>query len=602
MSRFHLISWLLPAFLLLSFNLCAKTPSLDTNALLQQNLYNQTEWHRLLHLNEKQPQITSETFLLSIENFSPKAELLKTIELYQSSPEEALCRYPARYYYLFSKQGENLATNDFEQCEELHKYLQYVPFDELSLVFASEVVDSASSMMGHIFLKASGKNAKSTDVSHSISFFTEINSINPLSLIYDGVVGGMDGFFIVRDFSFDKQRYLNEEGRNLWQYRLKLSEYDKRLIKFHIWELKDVDITYLFQSYNCADLTLELLALASPQVSRNEFIVTPLDVVKTSKQSGIIESQHVLLSPEWENRMFLGGMSKRAISSLQRFVQDKAPLDTSAFQSEEAILKGQKYLQFMHSIGKADQEHLSVFNKFTLSSDSNDHQLDIRNYKNPLKTPDDSMVGIDWVYGHGKHYMDVSFVPASHYLHGDNRQYHSESELLMGEVELRLSPGSGSIDVNKLTLYSMLSLLSDTELDAHWSKQVFMGYKKELYEDGDDVGVFETSFGLGKSYKLHDDILIYALLNVGIGLGPDKFYPTLAPQVGAVLNLVQDSKLIVKHHLTTGRYNDTTWGKHSGLVFSWYGVSDINFSIKTEYREYGNKSELATEAGISFLF
>lgn len=395
---------------------------------------------------------------------------------------------------------------------------------------------------------------------------------------------------------------MNEEGRNLWQYELNLSEYDKQLIKFHIWELKDIDITYLFQSYNCADLTHELLALASPHAVRDELIVTPLDVVKVSKQSGLIKNQQVLLSPEWENRMFLEEMNKKAIKSLQKFLQDKAPLDVSAFEMQEDILKGQEYLKFLHSIGKTEQEYINTFNNIMFSSDVKNNQLDITNYKNPLKTPDDSMAGIDWAQENAQRSLDVSFVPASHYLHGDNRQYHSESELLIGEVNLRISLKTGAIKLQKLTLYSMLSLLSDTEFDSHWSKQVFMGYKRELSENGKDTGVFETSFGLGKSFSIHEDILVYALLNIGAGLGADKIYPTLTPQIGAVVNLVQDSKLTLRHEFTAGRYNDMSWGERSSLIFSWYGASDLNLSIKTEYREYGKGNELATVAGVSFLF
>ena len=212
------------------------------------------------------------------------------------------------------------------------------------------------------------------------------------------------------------------------------------------------------------------------------------------------------------------------------------------------------------------------------------------------------MAGIDWVEENAQRSLDVSFVPASHYLHGDNRQYHSESELLIGEVNLRISLKTGAIKLQKLTLYSMLSLLSDTEFDSHWSKQVFMGYKRELSENGKDTGVLETSFGLGKSFSIHEDILVYALLNIGAGLGADKIYPTLTPQIGAVVNLVQDSKLTLRHEFTAGRYNDMSWEERSSLIFSWYGASDLNLSIKTEYREYGKGNELATVAGVSFLF
>jgi hypothetical protein len=83
-----------------------------------------------------------------------------------------------------------------------------MPFDNISLIFASEVLSSSSSMMRHSFLSVSGKNNRGDEVAHSLSFFSEIATFYPIKLIYDGTIGGMDGFLMVRPFERDYQRYL----------------------------------------------------------------------------------------------------------------------------------------------------------------------------------------------------------------------------------------------------------------------------------------------------------------------------------------------------------------------------------------------------------
>lgn len=602
MSNISIISWLLPAFIFFTTSLCAKPIELNTHSPLDKGLYNNPVWHQLLHLEDNQAQIDSDKFLLSSDSFSPKAELMETLKLFQRSPKNALCRYPARYLFLFSQQGTPIGDNDFSHCVELDKFINFVPFDKLSLVFASEVVDSASSMMGHVFLKATGKNLNNNQVSHSISFFTEINTLNPASLIYDGLIGGMDGFFIVRQYQQDKARYLNEEGRNLWHYQLDLSNFEKQLIKLHIWELKDINITYLFQSYNCADLTLELLALAKPEVRSDTFIVTPIDVVKKATQNSMITNKQVLLSPEWEGRMYLSQLELHQEQAIHTFLMQPELADLSVFKSKNEIKTAQQYLQFLQSINKVNSKQIKEFNKKANVKQLTDAQVDIANYKSPLKTPNDSIVGMDWVNHSKKQFLDLRFVPTSHYLRGDNSQYHSESELIMGELVMRASLNSENISLNKLTLYSMLSLVPDTKHDSKWSKQVYSGFKKEKTLSNKEIGVFETALGIGKTVELHRDVLTYGILNFGIGYGDEKLYGTLSPKIGAIVNLIGNSKLTLNHQFTRGRLNEFNWQQRTNATLTWLGANNLNISLKVEYLELFPDNEVTTTLSIDLLF
>ncbi|KZN40853.1 hypothetical protein JL49_11645 [Pseudoalteromonas luteoviolacea] len=153
-------------------------------------------WQSLIHSSEDKAQLSEPTFLLSNESFSATRELELTLELIISNIEKAYCRFPARTIFLKHHLNLNIPSLEttLASCPELKKYIEHVPFDQLELVFASEIFSSATSMMGHIFLKAGGKNFRDVEVNHSLAYFTEITTLNPAKLLTESLVTGMPGF------------------------------------------------------------------------------------------------------------------------------------------------------------------------------------------------------------------------------------------------------------------------------------------------------------------------------------------------------------------------------------------------------------------------
>ena len=243
-------------------------------------LYEKNEWKALLHYDNGF-KVTDKKFLLS-KNPSLKNELIATIKAfydlpnnYQNINEHTQCKFPARF--LFITHELNISKNEFPKinCQDFQIYKQKAPADNVSLIYASKNVKNPSSMMGHVFLKFSGKNDKNLKVNHAITFYTVIESTNPLSLIYQNTISGMKGLFALQPYSVIK------ENRNIWEYQLSLSEYRRKLIYYHVWELKGIDMKYYFTSYNCSTVIYNMLSLANPAVYNDKKIwITPLDSVK----------------------------------------------------------------------------------------------------------------------------------------------------------------------------------------------------------------------------------------------------------------------------------------------------------------------------------
>ena len=234
------------------------------------------EWSAILYFIDGEFKINNPRFLLSYEDPSPASELQMYLRYLKQN--ERVCKYPARYQILVKY---NLALPSLPICEELGEYEAKAPTDEFKYIYASESLSSIAGMMGHGFIMGEGKNNQGEMIQHSFSFYTDLRTANQFTLALDAFVFGMDGIFALRPYSRDLQRYLNAEERDIWELTLKLNSYQTLLLRNALWELKDVRPQYLFQSFNCATLTLYTLSIIEPRILDYEILfVTPLDIFK----------------------------------------------------------------------------------------------------------------------------------------------------------------------------------------------------------------------------------------------------------------------------------------------------------------------------------
>ena len=592
-------SWLRSA-LILSLAFISHLCSADYSEL--SSLYQDNKWHSLLHLKDGKPQIKDSTFILSLPDFSPQKELIRTIELYKENKERALCRFPARYLYLRHHLSIDPKTIfQAKGCGELKRYIDYVPFDDVSLVFASEVMSSASSMMGHTFLNASGKNINEDSVSHTISFFTEFSSLNPFTLFYDATVAGMDGFFIVRPYAVDIEQYNKKEGRNLWSYKLALNQHEKDLLKLHIWELKDLEIKYLFQSYNCATLTLYLLSIVKPELKQEESLfVSPVDVAKAVNNTSMVQQQGVVLAKEWELRMLALILPEKVIAKIQHALEGGGHWDFSGLDSQTRLV-ALRYASLLKEM-MPNNNGISMFNE---ADKQNFEQLkiDLTTFKNPTKSSQDSAFGVGIVHDSKSDFVNFSFMPASHYLYGDNRQYFSESELKIGEITLQSDIEKSDLKIDSAILYSVKSLVPTNKLVPQLSGSLFLGLKSSFDNKLQAKNVFELSGAIGKTYSLHKDINLYMLFGLGIGMKKiDQGYSFIEPNLGIIMNTVGSSKIILDYKVSYGHINSGSTKYQTALTWSWYGLKNRIVSLGVQSYKSEKFTRNSAELKFDVLF
>ena len=411
------------------------SPAPDTQAWMQaaqaQQLPANPVWQALLHSEHQHANISDPTFLLSHDRFSTTAEMALTLEALYSQPQ-AVCRFPARYWWL--KQKLPLPELPLDTCPDVQDFRSKAPMDTLSLVFVSETLTQPSSMMGHAFLKLSGQNAQGQTLAHAVSFYTDADTVNLPKLLFDSLVTGKQGYFALTPYQEQQSRYTDSEERNVWEYDLKLDSWQRELVRLHLLELKQSELRYFFQNYNCATVVRFIMALSSQLPEQGQGWVTPKDLVRVANEASLIGEQRTITPSRWMTRNLGKQLTAVQLAANQAVLRSDSISPALFTPTDE-----QHYLQLEHAAALNQYSYLQ--GQLTRSQWlQNDRQLaSIRQQQfanqqlsadvrlDPAYAPDDSQLSLGWQQRAGQHGMLLSYLPVSHWLADDNRSYQRET-------------------------------------------------------------------------------------------------------------------------------------------------------------------------------
>ena len=237
------------------------TKALDAAARL--NLARQPTWLKLLHFEGRLPEsvvLTDEFFLSPQGKRDPQSELRATLEAYflpwqEDVDEHPRCRFPARYYWLSRHLHlPGYALKD-PRCRRLSNWALVQRVKSVSLLLVSGYMGNPASTFGHALLKL---NTDSSDDDYGL-FDLTLNygaliprNENPLRYIARGLFGGYEAGFSDRYFYTQDLVYSRTEFRDIWEYRLSLSDHQRTLLILHIWEIIGRKFVYYFLTRNCA--------------------------------------------------------------------------------------------------------------------------------------------------------------------------------------------------------------------------------------------------------------------------------------------------------------------------------------------------------------
>jgi hypothetical protein len=297
----------------------------------KENLAEEKAWLALMHYRHgwMGRAWTSEAdapafFLAPDGKHDPHAELIADVQallLDSVNGPSTRCRFPARYVWLSKRLAVPLDSTFPANCPELQSWLTTLPADSLSIDFAASYLENPSSMFGHTFLRFRSDGAP-TLLSPTVNYAADSSrQVSKLDFVVKGLLGGFPGVADQLPYYRRLRTYSDNEGRDIWEYPLRLDRAQIELLRLHLWEIKDGTFDYYFLDENCSYRTLALIAAARPDLDLLDhfgFDVVPVETIKVLRDKELIDAGEFRPSSirtlNWHTRNFSSKERRRLIA------------------------------------------------------------------------------------------------------------------------------------------------------------------------------------------------------------------------------------------------------------------------------------------------
>jgi hypothetical protein len=525
-------------------------PHLDDQRL--QQLANDPFWLSLGHyeagkVSGWRSYVSDKKFFLAADGaHHPDAELKATVDaLYAPASlgeKHAQCVYPARTRWL----KDQLHLNDLPavDCNEFKQWFKDVAPHSAVLIFPAAYLNSPSSMFGHTLLRIDQADVQSNNtalLSYAINFGAYIEgSDNSILYAWKGLMGGYPGLFALVPYQEKLSEYRSLENRDLWEYRLNLTQVETERMVEHVWELKQIQFDYFFFDENCSYRLLELLQVARPGLRLTEqFPLTaiPTDTVKAVKDAGLVEKIDYRPSRERE----LLERAKPLDSDEQQWVlkvsDDQKQLQAPAFKAiakdRQALIIDAAYRLGRYRANGLERDTERSQRSFELLRAINQNPAPDLKIA-PPGLPENGHESRTWQAGIGTHgdkaFGEYGLRMAYHDLNDNAEGFPLGAQIEILQMKLRQYEGN-HWQLQQLDLATIRSLTPRNALLQPWSWQVTGGLERVPGKHDDETLVAHVNGGAGGTWQLRDDMLGFALGTVRVEHNND-FSEAISPAAG----------------------------------------------------------------------
>ncbi|WP_413576554.1 DUF4105 domain-containing protein [Bdellovibrio sp. HCB290] len=498
-------SLLATAFLLIAplftWGFSLQTTSNYKEQALTKNLDKSAAWLKLGHYRKGlsgryHSPIQGNYFISANGSKDPKAELLATIDLlFTEGTAKEQCRYLARTAWLKSELG--ISAADLLECPERVQWKKQLGVTEAYIVFAASDLSSAPSSFGHTFLRLHNpKNTGQLDLlDYGINYAAFTGSDGGALYALKGIFGYYPGVYSMLPYHQKIQEYSNLEGRDLWEYKLKLSPQQVDLMLDHLLELEGSYAPYYFADENCSSQMLELIEAVSPETNLTEQFrdfVIPLDSLKAISNAGLLENEKLRtsLQTEWRSRYANLNFSERfALRSVLVNKNDSSESYQGLAKKEkaetlEAALSYLSIQEYRDQKEYGDERYRLSVARAKLGAITDPVQ--ITPPKSPLLSPPTAAFYLGYGKDDYQDYYQFKFRRGFHDLLSDDSGLAPFSQLNFFTFDVRYKPELNNWDLHEFVLLSILSTSPWTQLEKpnSWSVEVGTTPKLSPYVNG----------------------------------------------------------------------------------------------------------------------
>jgi len=347
----------------------------DRAAVLR--LAEEREWQVLLHyrrtwLGGVESMQDDPGFFLSPQGKSnPREELAATLtrffsdDLVGRSKQPAQCAFVARYHWLQERLQFDGARLPPLPCERFRQWFDEFNAEAISLIFPTGFMNNPSSMFGHTFLRVDGKDQtpQTRILAYTINYAAELPPDTGIEYVFKGVAGMYPGHFSTIPYYLKVQEYRDIDNRDIWEYRLNLTERQVTRLLMHTWELGNAYFDYYFFGENCAYHILSLIEAAEPSVHLLDAFpayTIPVDTVRRLRESGLVGEVISRPSRSTLVRRKRASMTNDERGWLDRLIRNPAGLKEDGFQAlpfdrQAFVLETASDYLLQHSAGAGEE-------------------------------------------------------------------------------------------------------------------------------------------------------------------------------------------------------------------------------------------------------
>ncbi|WP_325985256.1 DUF4105 domain-containing protein [Pseudomonas protegens] len=525
-------------------------PHIDPQRL--QQLANDPFWISIGHyetakLGGWRSYVSDPKFFLAADGaHHPDAELAATLNaLYapaDAGDQHAQCIYPSRTRWLKAQLG----LNDLPpvECAEFKQWFKDVSPHSTVMIFPAAYLNSPSSMFGHTLLRIDQADVQSNNtalLSYAINFGAYIEgSDNSILYAWKGLMGGYPGLFALVPYQEKLSEYRSLENRDLWEYRLNLTQAETERMVEHVWELKQIKFDYFFFDENCSYRLLELLQVARPSLRLTEqFPLTaiPTDTVKAVKDAGLVERIDYRPSRERELLSRAQPLDPEEQQWVLKVSADQKQLQAPELKAlprdRQALIVDAAYRLERYRANGLERDAQRSQRSFELLRAINQNPAPELQIQRP-GLPEDGHQSRTWQLGVGtrddKAFAEYGLRMAYHDLNDNAEGFPLGAQIEILQMKLRQYEGN-HWQLQQLDLATIRSLTPRNDLLQPWSWQVTGGLERVPGKHDDETLVSHVNGGAGGTWQLGEDTLGFVLGTVRVEHNAD-FAGFIAPAAG----------------------------------------------------------------------
>ena len=544
------------------------------NVLIQKaadmELYNDPYWHLLLHYKKSfggyKSLIDDKAFFISPDGKTkPKEELYATIRAffapvseYDQDERHPALRFVARYDWLSSKLNIDMSALPLDPLEKFDEYYQTLKLNNVTLVFSSGYMGSPASMFGHTFLILERSDANRL-LSLSVNYAARSDdSFGPLFAL-KGLFGFYQGLYSFTPYYNKINEYVYSEMRDMWEYKLNFTEYEKRRMIMHIIELEGIESDYFFMSENCSYNLLFLLEIARPQHPLTDdfylSITEPAQTVRGTINYEMVDS--VSYRPSLYSKiMYRAGSIDKVYEEKAIALAEGKPFEDSFKSSEEearTLDLASEYLQFLLVKGRITQEEyakrlIAVLQKRSELDYEGNTLANLTTPPRPEFSHESNKLSVgEGIYA-GKDFLEFKYRLTGHELMDEDEALPPNSEYSFINTSLRYYYETRKIRLRHLDFFSITSLpvINKYFIDRCW--KIKTGLEQIVTPNLTNALALNFRGGMGGAFSLGWAGDVYAMAELNANAS-NKFDYSNFTTAGICAGLITSYKYTFKSHI-----------------------------------------------------